>query len=342
MVSVVVASGCNTLLGIDDLSLRDGAVLEDTLPEFCYGMASKACFPAAPTGLVTLSGTLDTASDPRCSAGPTCAIGADSIVVDALTVSGNRPLVLVAVTTLTIANRLDANSTASRLGPGANSPACNAPSPAAAAGTSGGGAGGSFGGSGAAGGKGGGGGGAAGGTPGAIQTATALRGGCPGGPGAGTALGVGGHGGGALALYAGVSIQINNDVRVSGTGGTGGQSASSGGGGGGSGGMIVLEAPSIDVVNGDVFANGGGGGEGATSSGPGDSGKEATAYDGPASGGSNNNAGDGGAGFALGAPPGDGKSAGSGGGGGGGGGAGVIWVHGTVTGTKLSPTVIPR
>ena len=341
--SALVASGCNAILGIDDLTLKQDAVVADAAvdaPAICYGTLVPGCFPAVPTGTLTLGGMLDTANDVRCSMGPNCVIGADSITVDTLAVTGPRPLVLVAVTTLTVANQLDAVGTPTRPGPGANSPMCSTPSPGAVLATSGGGAGGSFGGSGVSGGSGAMNGGA-GGTPGAIQTPTVLRGGCPGGAGAGAAgIGAGGPGGGAVALYAGVKIQINQDVRASGLGGRGAQSANAGGGGGGSGGMIVLEATTINVAN-DVFANGGGGGEGATAAGGGN-GSESSAFDSNGSGGSGNPGGDGGRGFALNSPADAGKTAGMGGGGGGGGGAGVIWVKGTVTGTKISPTAIPR
>jgi hypothetical protein len=339
-------TGCNAILGIDDLSLRDAAVMADgtvDAPAVCYGTLAPGCFPAVPTGALTLTGMLDTGNDSRCSMGPSCVIGADSIIVDMLNVTGPRPLVLVAVTTLTIANKVDASSTGARLGPGANSPMCIAPGLAMLSANSGGGAGGSFSTSGGSGGRGAQTGGL-GGTPGAIQTPTALRGGCPGGAGAGASVamaGVGGNGGGALALYAGVKIKIDEDVRVSGGGGVAGQTGNAGGGGGGSGGMIVLEATMIDVGN-DLFANGGGGGEGASLTAPGMNGAESTDYNNPANGGGGNSGGDGGDGFALAMIPQDGMTMGAGGGGGGGGGAGVIWVKGTVTGTKISPAAIPR
>ena len=335
-----MASGCNAILGIDDLSLRADAATDTPTPEHCYGTLAKGCFPVVPSGSLTLTGNLDTGSDSRCSMGPFCAIGADTLTVDMLTVSGTRPLVLVALTTLTITNRLEAGSTLARLGPGANSPDCGQPGAGGLGGTSGGGAGGSFSSLGAAGGNGSAGG--TGGTPAAIQTPTALRGGCRGGGGGGANLGAGGNGGGAVALYAGVKIQINEDVRVSGAGGGAAQNGNAGGGGGGSGGMVILEAMAIDVAN-DVFANGGGGGEGASTTGAGNVGVESTAYDNAANGGSGGSGGgDGGDGFALAIAAKPGSTPGGGGGGGGGGGAGVIWVKGTVTGTKISPAAIQR
>ncbi len=342
MASALAMTGCNAILGIDDLSLRDAGVTGDVTADVgvCYGTLVHACFPVAPAGPLMLSGTLDTGADQRCSTGPVCAIGADSIVIGALTVSGTRPLVLVALTNLTVSDKLEATSTPNRLGPGANSTMCSSSGPAASAATSGGGAGGSFGTSGAAGGRGAAAGGGAAGTPGVTQTPMALRGGCAGGAGAG-AGGNGGNGGGAISLYAGVKILINEDVRVSGAGGTAGTAGNGGGGGGGSGGMIVLEAPEITIAN-DVFANGGGGGEGASTAASGTNGTESNNFDDTANGGGGTSGGDGGDGFALVTPAEGGKTAGMGGGGGGGGGGGVIWVHGVVTGTRISPAAIQR
>jgi hypothetical protein len=343
--SALVATGCNAILGIDDLSLAtDAAVGEvDAASTICFGTASPACFSEQPSGALTLSGDLDTGTDTRCTSGAICAVGGDTIVVTGLTVTGTRPLALVALTMLTVENRLDASSTPLRLGPGANSSMCSPPVPAVVSTTSGGGAGGSFGSLGGVGGKGGTGGGN-GGTPGEPQTPTALRGGCPGGAGAGASVaitGAGGSGGGAVSLYAGVKITIDEDVRVGGSGGGGGQSGNAGGGGGGSGGMLVLEAPDIDLgSNGDVLANGGGGGEGATLTLAGMNGGESTAFDDSGNGGMINSGGDGGDGFASGGPTENGKS--GGGGGGGGGGAGVIWAKGSVIGTKISPPVVQR
>lgn len=341
-----MAAGCNAILGIDDLSLRDGGAGRDAVLDgaaFCYGTLVPTCFPMAPTGGLTLTGPLDTTSDARCSPGPICAIGADNLVIDRLDVTGKRPLALVAITTLTVAGQLDASSTQNRTGPASGSVACTVPSPAGGGGNPGGGAGASFGTVGGTGGKGATGGGAAGGIPGAIQQPTELRGGCPGAPGGGAAgtFGTGGNGGGALALYAGTKIQIDQDIRVVGAGGRGGITAGGGGGGGGSGGMIVLEAPMIVALN-DVYANGGGGGEGANGNDDGETGKESTAFDGVAAGGNNSGGGNGGAGFAGTMAAGPGATAGGGAGGGGGGGGGVIWIKGTLTGTKISPAPIPR
>lgn len=340
-----MATGCNAILGIDDLSLRDAGSSGDGFDAgaFCYGTLAPACFPMAPTGGVTLTGALDTTTDARCSTGPVCAIGAETLVIDTLDVTGSRPLALVAMTTLTIAGKLDASSTPNRIGPAANSMACSIPTPAGNGGNPGGGAGGSFGTRGGTGGKGAMAGGAAGGIPGAPQQPTTLLGGCPGGAGGGAAgtIGVGGNGGGAVALYAGTKIQIDQSIRAVGAGGHGGITASGGGGGGGSGGMIVLEAPMI-IALGEVFANGGGGGEGANGGDDGENGKESGSFAGVAAGGNNSGGGNGGPGFAGTMAAGPGATAGGGAGGGGGGGGGVVWIKGTLTGTKISPAPIPR
>lgn len=343
MAGALVATGCNAILGIDDLSLRDGGGGSGDASAVCYGTLAPACFAAEPTGGLTLSGDLNTATDPRCSAGPVCAIGANSLVVDGLVVTGPRPLALVAITTLTVAGKLDASSSQSRVGAGANAADCTIAGPGGLAATPGGGAGGSFGTRGGTGGRGATMTGALGGTAGEVQQPTTLRGGCPGGAGGGVAgtIGTGGSGGGAVSLYAVMRIQIDQSIRVIGAGGRGGISTSGGGGGGGSGGMIILEAP-IVIANSDVYANGGGGGEGANDGDDGMLGGESGAFDAAAPGGKGSSGGDGGNGFARSTQAQSGMTMGAGAGGGGGGGGGVIWIKGTLTGTRISPAPVPR
>lgn len=363
--AALLASGCSSILGIDDLSLRDAGGPPDqpvdALGAFCYGTFVKACFDQEPAMAVMLSGTLDTTSDPRCvtipqtNGDPICAIAGTTITVDASTiVSGSRPLMLIASTTIMVANRLDVSSAISRapLGPGANSslcaPAVNGSSTTAMAGA-GGAAGGSFATPG-----GGGGAGHATGAGAAVpanpaQTATVLRGGCPGGTGGNSGLGgmggIGGAGGGAVYLYAKQAISIAAEVRATGAGGRRGIPFSGGAGGGGSGGMVVLEAPAISV-GGSVNVNGGGGGEGSRS-GMGSDGRDDRAWDEPPTGGSgaSNDGGDGGDGAFRTTAAENGANAGSGSGGGaagggGGGGAGSLRYRGALSGQDLSPTPV--
>lgn len=99
---------------------------------------------------------------------------------------------------------------------------------------------------------------------GSITLPTGPIGGCPGGIGGGGAnvAGLPGAGGGAIYLVARSMINVNGDIDVGGSGGEHGHPNGGAGGGGGSGGMIVIEAPTVNVLGG-LVANGGGGGGGA-------------------------------------------------------------------------------
>lgn len=204
-------------------------------------------------------------------------------------VVGEKPLLVVAWSTATIAGMVDASSVTAetdatahldtnvRRGAGANG-ACGAMAPgqpgttAASSGGSGGGGGGGFRGRGGnatygdnnpaiAGGM--------GGAP--LATPTIIRAGCPGGsggaagtgaqsPATATTTNAGGYGGGAIHIAARTSIVVDGAVLAGGAGGAGApQGAACGGAGGGSGGYIAFDAPSITVA-GVVAANGGGGG----------------------------------------------------------------------------------
>lgn len=310
--------------------------------DVCYGAGpGKVCFAQAPTGTQTLDTLIDTDGQ-MCATNvvgnnPGCVIAADSLAINgAVAVTGSKPLVLVAATTITMtAGSLDASShraAGGQIGAGADPATCDA---GTAPGAHGGGAGGSFGGTGGTGGNDNV--GMHAGTPGAAQTTlTTLRGGCPGqagNAGAGTA-GAAGHGGGALYLIAGTSITISaGTINASGQPGTGGSTQGAGAGGGGAGGLIAFDAPAI-TNNGSVFANGGGGGEGAGTNSTGNTGADPTAIAAPGGAGATLAGGDGGAGaFAATAngKPGlqAGTSAGnvSGGGGGGGGSVGLIKIY---------------
>lgn len=328
----------------------------------CYGASTglvKPCFPAPPTENVILPTTIDTSASTLCSTVVTsddnstanyCVIaGATISVPDAVNVTGAKPLVLVAVTTITIGANLDAAShrMPAKIGPGADRSTCDG---GAGPTNNGGGAGGSLVGLGGAGGDNAGNNG--GGTRGAAQTISTLRGGCPGQGGASGTPGRGGHGGGAVYLIAGTSITIEAAINASGEGGLPGTDNGGGAGGGGSGGMIGLDAPLI-TNNGVVFANGGSGAEGCSSGNTdGAAGNEPTsASPSGQSGGQTQTGGDGGGGGAGGT--GGGMADGSpgldaqqfmgntGGGGGGGGGVGVIKVYRGTLGGNHSPPPTP-
>jgi hypothetical protein len=211
-----------------------------------------------------------------------CFVIAGDITIQDATITGTRPLVVVATGTLTIKGKLDiaSHNTGGVLtnGPGVAGPpsgGCAGTAPEANSGGSGGGAGGSFKTKGGNGGTGDGGaaqvpaGGVAANT---MPTPTLLRAGCSGQTsGAGTGAGaLGGGGGGAMYLLAGTKIDLSAAViNASGAGGAAG-SGKAGGGGGGSGGMIVLYVDSTmgtitTTAATRIVANGGGGGGGGAS-----------------------------------------------------------------------------
>ena len=332
----------------------------------CFGAGAYTVCLDVPADPVTLTGTINTDTDPRCAAmqpagwiaagqAEACFIVGMEIDVPAPVAvrAGSRPLVLVAATSITISGTLDVSSRRSGIGgnvvgvgPGSPSAACVAASgtPQNSGGGGGGGAGGSFmtaGGNGAIGNAGGSTAGTA--APASAMAPTVLRGGCPGqrggNGGGGNVAGTSGAGGGAVFLAAGATITISGAINASGAGGAGG-GVRTGGSGGGSGGMIVLHAPTITATAGRVFANGGGASQGGDSNTSGANGTDAAADPtSPAAGGAIGTAGGpGGAGFALGSnaasgDPGDGTE----GGGGGGGGGGFILSNRPLTGATVSP-----
>ena len=308
----------------------------------CYGAGpGKVCFAQAPTGTQMLNAAIDT-DTAACATNvigtsPGCVLAGDTVMVTGtVAVTGSKPLVLVAATTLTIAGTLDASSHRAgggQIGAGADPATCNA---GTVPGTRGGGAGGSFGTQGGNGGNNNGGNGA--GIAGAAQaTLTTLRGGCPGqtgNTGGGTA-GTAGHGGGAVYLIAGATLLVTSgSINASGQPGGGAMPSSAGGGGGGAGGLIVFDAPSV-TNNASVFANGGGGGEGASGNTNGNTGADPTANSAPGGTGGSGPGGDGGKGaFAANAATNGANGTGNGtggGGGGGGGGAGLIKLYQATT-----------
>lgn len=314
----------------------------------CYGTGTGAvCLDTPPTGAVTLPATIDTtpsANGPCLAMQPSgwvaggqpaaCFIAGNTITMAGTTnVSGSRPLVLVAATTITINQMLDvASHNGGKVGPYAAQTTCTFPAPfPGTANGAGGGAGGSFttvGGAGATGNATTAGGGAA---AAAVGAPTVLRAGCGGEAGGNNASGSqaspGGDAGGVVYLVAGTQITIaaSGTINASGAGAPQGAHIYVGGSGGGSGGMIKLYAPAITSA-GTLVANGGGGSQGGDNNAFGSAGFDPspTMPTAPAAGGSASNAGgNGGAGFAgsTGATAGmAGGSANAGGGGGGGGG----------------------
>jgi len=335
----------------------------------CFGKGMlQVCFDSPLPGTFTAppSGTLATDIDANCTKVFTqaggrelCVVGAQVMdVADDLRSSGNRPLVLVGATTLTVEAGVTidiASRDGSNAGAGGNDSACVAPNvPQSDTGGGGGGAGGSFFGKGGDGGIGdgnnnsGGDGTADPGIATAAVTPTFVRGGCKGGVSGGDAPGnmgkPGGNGGGAVYLIAGTHLAIGGTIDA---GGAGGQASDSlqGGVGAGSGGFIGFDAPMIDFTGG-AFANGGGGAEGGSNGANGNGGNAGTnglhSTTTAAAGGSGGttdagHGGDGSVGATHDAAPG---AKFNGGGGGGGGGAGYIYVFGTIgsnTGQR-SPT----
>ncbi len=328
----------------------------------CFGTGNfRVCLPTAPNGNKNLSGTFNTDGGSCEAAQPVgwtanqpaaCFVVANTITVTnaGLNVTGSRPLVLVAATSINVIGVLDASGNGAVDGPAGPSSLCNNPSPVAESSATGGG-----GGAGASfmtkGGNGGDGNNSANDADGSnAQTADTvdpaiLRGGCRGGDG-GTGPGEAGGGGGAGgAVYlVAPSITIGGTIDVSGSGGRGAAPAGGGGGGGGAGGMIFLDASTTLTFSGTLMSNGGGGGQGADLDTTGQSGGDPTAALTAAPGGNAGNAGGaGGNGFRTGAAATAGTDgAAIKGAGGGGGGGGFIkstksLAGGTVSAGKILP-----
>lgn len=341
---------------IDGPPVTDASLLDAKAEAVCVGSFVKVCVDPPSNRLQLATQKIDTTSSPMCAAynGTTlslCVVSAQSIELAegaTLTVSGNRPLVLLSTSTITIDGTIDAASHRTRdrdvLGPGADMGPCGVNAKESTQGFQGGGGyGGSFGGPG---GNGGNAPSAFGGIAAPAPNIVTLSGGCRGGNGADNIFdmgrGTGGHGGGAVLLLAPQTITVGDKatINASGEGGQGGRgqfsSQGAGGGGGGAGGMIAFDATTV-TIDGKCFANGGGGGEGSERS-SGRDGGESTAPDNKApAGGGGSSGGDGGDG-ALGS---DGPQNGSNGaassqttGGGGGGAGGSVGVIKIVAATK--------
>jgi hypothetical protein len=355
---LLLLTGCRQLLGFESPTPGaldgpdDGFGAQSACAGSPMGLLGERCLD--PTGPVNLEGIFETDSDSRCDPDTkACIVAGTSIkIVGALRVRGTRPLVLWSATTIEVGAAIDAGSHNSLAGegPGANEPTCpvvDGNTGIFGSGTVGaGGAGGSFA---TPGGQGGAGFDATSGmqiTTGVDVTLApaAFRGGCPGGDGGGSPASRG-SGGGVIYLMAVESIRVSGSINASGAGGRGGgiPSGAGGGGGGGSGGLIGLDAPAIDLADGQLVALGGGGGSGARLTTPGIAGTDPSPDPvGPGLGGPQttaNNSGGSGAGTGAinaGGAGGDAQSD-TAGGGGGGGGSGYIVAFGVVA---TSPTTV--
>ncbi|HEY5928490.1 MAG TPA: hypothetical protein VIV11_42680 [Kofleriaceae bacterium] len=262
----------------------DGNLIIDA-PDGGNGCVGSGVFEICPMGAATgtkmLSGPIDTngtmchSTQLWAGGGQTtsCFIVAAMITVQNVTVTGSRPLVLVASNEINVTGHLDAASHVSpaSTGPGLPATPCGtfAAAPQSDSGA-GGGAGASFA---MIGGKGGNGGS---GNNGAANEGLAyntfltappglFRAGCDGQTGAtgNGGGGMGGRGGGAVMLAA-PTIQLGAAAIINASG-AGGQQAlkAAGGGGGGSGGMILMHATTFSITSGAiVLANGGSGSSG--------------------------------------------------------------------------------
>ena len=346
---VLAVAGCQSLLGIDDLSLATDAggtdVPVDVDPARCLGGGLILVCPEPPPTMdlvVAASQVIDTDANPACVAQTSGGLEVCVIVRTAIDIGGGaslravgkRPLVLVSTTSISVKGVIDASSVLGKPpGAGADSALCM-PGPISGA-TGAGGVGGSFGGMGGRG-------GINSSPPGTLATLDHVQGGCPGGRGNANPPTAGGSGGGAVYLIAKEQIIIDGTINGSGAGGDaiGGLGfGQNGGGGGGAGGLIGLDAPMISG-GGTLFANGGGGGGGSSQLGNAEPGSESPSATIPGQGG--NGSGDGGngsIGTMLDGQAGISAQAG----GGGGGGAGVIYARGvfSVTGRISPPPRMP-
>ncbi len=298
MLLVALAAGCKfsgstgTPSDGSDSELMIDAAIDappDAFDPLCFaGGTFYFCFPQMPSGDVTVPTSIDTMA---CTGtglqiltiGTTsvCVLAGNTVTLDTDTfVTGTRPLVLVAVTSMTISASLDVASSLGNLGPGANATECNTAATmdgAMSLNGGGGGAGGTFGTIGGAGGTGAGGATAGGAALPVPAKSAVLHGGCPGGKGLpGPAAGLpspGGPGGGAVMLVSRGTLTVSGTIDAAGGGAAGGTSGKGGGGGGGSGGMIVFHAGTLTITgSANINANGGGGGGGGGANDAGDPG----------------------------------------------------------------------
>lgn len=342
--------------GVDAPGPVDATAIDGSSSMACYGPpgAWQVCLAAVPTLAIGLLTTIDTDKSSLCLAAqpagwtpaqpPACFIAGDTVTVASTTVTGTRPLVLLAQTRITIQLSLDVASHHNDKPPAMSSSACMAfgQAPGGGGNGGGGGAGGSFMTRGGNGGQG----NSSSAQNGQSSAAdpgppTQLRAGCAGQAG-GDAKNAGdvGGGGGAVYLVSAGAIVVDGAINASGGGGPGGDMRS-GGSGGGSGGVIVLYGTTIaTLVTSIVAANGGGGASGAAMPTKGVDGLDPviTLPLVAAAGGSNGVAGTGGNGFPATGNALDGNGGpNSDGGGGGGGGAGYIRANQSLGLATVSP-----
>jgi len=340
--------------------------------QICYGpLPFAVCLDSPPAGALTLPASINTnAGGSALCAGtqPTgwttapqsqpaaCFILRDTITVTGtVTVTGNRPLVLLGATSITVNGTIDAGSSNTAGTTGAASPSgdCGGfgQNPNGNSNGGGGGAGGTFMTVGGNGGTGDGGSNVQAGTAAMAATAPVpkLRAGCNGqrggNGGGGNASGQAGRGGGAVYLVTGgtLTLAATAIVNVSGGAARGGNN-STGGSGGGSGGMIKLFSQTLTATAGAILvSNGGGGSSGGDGGANGTDGNDvdpatpATAAAGGTGGGGAN----GGDGYASGTAATNGSNGNNNqGGGGGGGGGGYIQSNNALTNVTASAGVI--
>ena len=295
-----------------------------------------------------LTGAFRTSDTTQSGSGPAVVLVLDSFVVQSgavLRVTGSKPLIVGAWTTISVNGVIDAGTRRNGLAGAGSLTATCAPDgagPGAATDAGGGGGGGGLRG---AGGTGGVGDGAAGGSAGLARAVPSfVRAGCSGASGGLTGFGVGGPGGGAIELAARTSISITGKVTAGGAGGQGGGQTGikGGGGGGGSGGFIGIDSPALVLgSNAELVANGGGGGGGGN--GLAQPGKDSIGDSGSATGGSG--AITGGAGSSMSTLVGETPGFSGDGGAGAGGGAGFILVRAPNLddqGALISPSKQPQ
>ncbi len=326
--------------GVANDGPRDGDPDAFVRPANCYGtgytVVCPAVLPSASYNVTTTKTILTDVGSSACATlsppnDAVCVVAGTTVTISSfLSAHGQRPLVVLSLTTLDVPGELDVSSVTGGPGAGSTGVGCTGIAPTQAGG---GGYGGSFGS------RGGDGGATAppGGVAGAALVPAALRGGCPGGAGKDPSTFVG-LGGGAVALIAVNGISVLGTINASGSLGGAAKTGQGGGNGGGAGGMIVLDGEAITVgSSAQIFTNGGGGGGGESAIGidGGDgSNPSSTSSGGQGGNGGGLTGGKGGAGATLDAASrnpidavrGADAASGSAGNGGGGGGFGVIKI----------------
>ena len=144
----LLASGCDRLFELSPVP--DAIAPPDAEFSFCYGnQLARTCLRDEPTVAVQgVVGVIDTDDAAMCTEGrtggqPVCVIAGLDLVVNALSVSGSRPLVLLATAGMEVDSTVNVASTMAKSGPAAPE-TCGANDGVSAPEAGGGGAGGSF------------------------------------------------------------------------------------------------------------------------------------------------------------------------------------------------------